>query len=96
LSDTNDFDFPSEPEELKTAVGDAEMAARRFLGNERYESIVAHNDAEAQATLAINAAVADRLNAIADTYRTVNGSITILTLLGIAWSVIRWVTWARR
>jgi len=96
LSEDQEFSFPAEPPELATAIGRQEEILREALGNDRYETMIKFGDEVGEANLATDRAVAHRLEAVATTYETVTASIPVILLLGIGWSIARWVTWARR
>lgn len=84
----------NEPLDLQTSVGAGEIEARKILGNDRYEKIVAHNDAEANASLKITNAAGRRLNNVADAYGIIPGVVSVVLLLAICWSIFAWITWA--
>lgn len=80
--------------DIEASVGTAEIDARKFLGNDRYDELVALNRTSALTSIAIDQGQVKRLNSVAKVWDSVAGSIQVATLLLVILSVYMMVSWA--
>lgn len=89
MSDNNEFDKIAE--QLSGLVGESELEAREYLGNERYEEMVEMIKISNQLNIQKEQAYIKCGLALTNLYNVVAGAISAAVLVGIAWSIYAWV-----
>lgn len=87
-------DLFQETFESHSAVGSAEIEMRQILGNERFDTVVGFNDAQAQVSIDVDRANANRIQGLANIYEATSHVIPLAFLLAFIWSVYLGITWA--
>jgi len=89
MSEENEFEHIAE--QLAGLVGESELQAREYLGNEKYEEMEALINLSNQINLQKEQAYVKCGLALTNLYNIISGAITVAVLLGIAWSIYAWV-----
>jgi hypothetical protein len=88
---SEDNEFEKIAEQLSGLVGEGELQAREYLGNEQYEKMIEMMEISNQVNLQKEQAYVKCGLALTNFYNVVSGAISVAVLLGIAWSIYAWV-----
>jgi hypothetical protein len=91
----SDHDWEEQFEELTSGlgglVGQGEIAARQFFGDEQFEGIIDHANHLNHLTLRREAAQVAYLRSLAGLYKSLSITLLSAAAIGLAWSMYSWI-----